>query len=506
MSGLLNLAAHCLAERDGLRRDDDTALVFVDVAASGTLSVREWSFAEVRAEVLAVAAGLRRLGRGERLLVRLEHGPEFAFAFFGAVAAGLVPVPVSPQLSAPEVRFLIEHARPALVCGDPGLPLPKRASDVNVTFSELKESRPGASFAETHADDPAFLIYTSGTTGEPKGVLHAHRSILGRRPIAGPGWIDLRPEDRLLHAGQLNWTYSLGVGLMDPWAAGAAAVLVRGWIEPGVWPRLIQEQGASLFAAVPSLYRRILKYGDLTLVRDSQLRHGLTAGEALSPELYAAWKEATGRELYEALGMSEISTYISSGPAVPVRPGLPGRPQPGRRVTIQAADESGAGLLAVHRDDPGLMLGYWRGPDQAPELPLRNGEWFCGGDRASIDADGYVHYDGRADDVMNAFGYRVSPLEVERALAGCDLIAEVAVREVQVRDLRMIGAFVVLSDAARSGRTTGQLDATDRARFEVEVLEFARNNLADYKCPRVLTFLDALPRTPNGKVKKGELA
>lgn len=508
MSGLLNLATYCLAENDGLRRDGDPGLVFADLGADGSLSIAEWNFQELRAAVLAVAAGLRDFDRGERVLVRLEHGPEFAFVFFGAVAAGLVPVPVSPRLSMREVQFLVEHARPALVCSDPALPLPEVLPVLNKTFLELKRDAPLSAHADTRANDPAFLIYTSGTTGEPKGVLHAHRSILGRRPIAGPGWIDLRRDDRLLHAGQLNWTYSLGVGLMDSWAAGATAILVRsagGSPAPDVWPRLIQELDASLFAAVPSLYRRILKYGDMKLVRDSRLRHGLTAGEALSPELYAAWKESTRRELYEALGMSEVSTYISSGPAVAVRPGMPGRPQPGRRVTIQAADESGAGLLAVHRSDPGLMLGYWRGPGQAPELPLRDGEWFCGGDRASFDPDGYVHYHGRADDVMNAFGYRVAPLEVERALLQCELIAEVAVREVRVRDLSMIGAFVVPSDDARAGRSTAQLDAVDRARLEEEILAFARENLADYKCPRVLRFLDALPRTANGKVKKGDL-
>ena len=144
----------------------------------------------------------------------------------------------------------------------------------------------------------------------------------------------------------------------------------------------------------------------------SSLRHGVTAGEALPPALLEEWRERTGLELYEALGMSEISTFVSSGPGTPVRPGSPGRPQPGRCVAVLPVDGGDeplppgqTGLLAVHRTDPGLMLGYWQRPEE--EAQVMRGDWFVGGDLVDIGADGYVAFHGRADDVMNAMGYRV---------------------------------------------------------------------------------------------------
>jgi acyl-coenzyme A synthetase/AMP-(fatty) acid ligase len=142
------------------------------------------------------------------------------------------------------------------------------------------------------------------------------------------------------------------------------------------------------------------------------LRHGLTAGEALPPAVLEAWRAATGTELYEALGMSEISTYVSTGPGMAIKPGSPGKPQAGRRVAILATDEDAprelppgkTGLLAVHRSDPGLMLGYWRRPEE--EALVYRGEWFCGGDLAHMDEDGYVWFHGRHDDILNPMGYR----------------------------------------------------------------------------------------------------
>jgi 4-hydroxybenzoate-CoA ligase len=219
-------------------------------------------------------------------------------------------------------------------------------------IAQLKQSDPGE-FENTAADDPAFLIYTSGTSGTPKGVLHAQRAAAARAPMY-QGWYGIHADDRLLHAGAFNWTYTLGVGLMDPWANGATSVVYDGPRDPQIWPEILTASNATLFAAVPSLYRRILKYGEVSEGSFPNLRHGLTAGEALPAELYHAWKARTGRELYEALGMSEISTYLSSSPIVPVKPGSPGRPQTGRKVAI--LDETAEGEEFASRIRPV----FWR--------------------------------------------------------------------------------------------------------------------------------------------------
>jgi acyl-coenzyme A synthetase/AMP-(fatty) acid ligase len=362
--------------------------------------------------------------------------------------------------------------------------------------SMLEHPAPG-DYAPTLADDPAFLIYTSGTTARPKGVLHAHRSALGRRPMY-QGWYGIGPDDRMLHAGAFNWTFTLGVGLTDPWANGATAIVCIGDKPPELWPRLIAATGATLFAAVPGIYRQILKYARPAPGSLGKLRHGLMAGETPPPGLIEDWTAATGLPLYEALGMSEISTYISTGPSVPYRPGAVGKAQPGRRVAILPASGGNEplapgreGLIAVHRSDPGLMLGYWKRPDE--EADVFRGEWFVGGDLGSIDEDGYITHLGRANELMNAGGYRVSPLEIEAVLAGCPGVAEVACAEVGVRrDVSVIGAFIV--------RTSGT--AVDAA----AVKAFAAERLATYKVPREIIFVDQIPRTANGKVQRKTLA
>jgi acyl-coenzyme A synthetase/AMP-(fatty) acid ligase len=312
------------------------------------------------------------------------------------------------------------------------------------------------------------------------------------------GWYGINSADRLLHAGAFNWTYTLGVGLMDPWANGATSIVYDGPRDPEVWPRIMEASNASLFAAVPSLYRRLLKYGRVSPVSFPSLRHGLTAGEALSAGLYQEWKDRTGRELFEALGMSEISTYLSSGPSVAVRPGSPGKPQKGRRVAVLREEGDAAvpaqpnetGLLAVHRDEPGLMLGYWNRPEENRDT--FRGDWFLTGDRALEDDDGYYWYQGRADDLMNSFGYRVAPEEVERTLSAHPGVQEIAVTEISIREgVSVVTAFVVPQDI-------DTFDASELAAFAVE-------NLAEYKRPKDYRIVDQLPRTPSGKVRRKAL-
>ena len=245
---------------------------------------------------------------------------------------------------------------------------------------------------------------------------------------------------------------------------------------------------------MPSLYRQILKYGDPSARDLSRLRHGVTAGEALSPELLAHWRQATGLWLYEALGMSEISTYVSSRPGETIRPGSPGRPQTGRRVAVlpieggtEPLPPGEVGLLAVHRSDPGLMLGYWNRP--AEEAAAFREEWFIGGDLAEFDADGFVWHRGRNDDIMNAFGYRVSPLEVEKVLASHPDVADVAVAERKVAEgVSVIAAFVV----AKPG------SAPD----EAALLAHCAEHLAAYKRPRKIVFVSEIAHTANGKVSR----
>lgn len=432
------------------------------------------------------------------VLIRLSHGVDFAAAFLGAIAAGRISVPLSPMLTAAEVQWIAHNAGADAAFVDPALPFPDLPL-FRIEPDQAASSAPEESdqFVQLKPEDPAFLVYTSGTSGTPRGVLHAHRNIFGRKPMTA-GWTGLGPSDRVFHAGTLNWTYTLGVGLMDPLREGACAVLADPPAELDGYLEIIEKERITLFAAVPGLYRRILKYADFGRHNLSSLRHCLTAGSALSTQLYSAWKRASGCELYEALGMTEISTYISSGPDVPVRPGSPGRIQASRKVTLldpqtgQILGPGERGVIAVHRDEPGLMLGYWRNEEATRAAFL--GDYFITGDFAFLDRDGYVHYEGRADEMMNASGYRVSPLEIEKVLSMHESVAEAACAEVEPpgRDITIICAFIVLKPGFDESVRTA-------------IHEFAAGLLAHYKLPKEIVFLKELPRNPNGKLLRRNL-
>ncbi len=497
---VFNLTEYCL--RFCEERATFEALRVVHSAREGDFQT--WTYAAVKQAVLRVGRHLGEvygLAVKDRVAIRLRNRSSYAFSFFGAVAAGFVPVPISPDLTERELAFILDDSEAAAIVLDETLP----HQPFNPGLTAIPEQAvltamiagPEGQFRKTLANDPAFLVYTSGTTAAPKGVLHAHRSAWGRRPMY-EGWYGVTPQDRMLHAGSFNWTFTLGTGLMDPWANGAAAVVYTGEKDPSVWVKLIDKHRISMFAAVPGVYRQILNRDSGQLRGLGCLRHGLSAGEALPNAVEGEWRERIGTPLFEALGQSELSTYISSAPSVPRKAGMAGRPQPGRCVRI--LDEgslsplpSGCeGLIAVHRSDPALMLGYANRPVEEAEV-LR-GDWFVGGDAGRADEDGYIAHLGRRNDFMNAGGFRVSPLEVEQELARHPLVAEVAAAQVTVREgVSIVAAFVVPREDGPVEGAAAQLSA------------HAAVTLAAYKRPKEYVFVQTLPRTSNGKVKRSEL-
>jgi len=488
-----NIAAWVL--RHAAERPDAIAL---RVVGTGTEELERWARGELDRAIRATAAGLRAAGLapGDRVALRLGNTSAFPILFFGTIAAGGISVPTSAALTAREFVALAADMRPrfAAIADELALsePLPGCEILPPAAWAALQTQAPGP-IADTGANDPAFIVYTSGTGGRPKGVLHAQRSAWARQ-MMWAGWYGLGSDDLLLHAGAFNWTYTLGAGLTDPWAAGASTLIYAGPPGPEIWARIAARHAPTLFAAVPGVYRQILR-SDRDLASDfASLRHGITAGERLPEPVAEAWTARTGAPLYEALGMSEISTYVSASPEVPRKPGRAGRPQAGRRVAI--LDEQGRiapigtpGRLAVSRRDPGLMLGLWQRP--AETEAAFDGEWFLTGDRAEMDPEGYIASLGRDDEVMTALGYRVAPQEVEDALLPHPAIAEIAVAELPVRpDLALIAAFVVAH-----GPWPG----------EEALSAFAETRLARYKQPRLWIEVDRLPRTANGKLLRRDL-
>ena len=480
-----NMARYAVGD-PAARYGAQEALVVVDGDAPDTAKLI-WSFAETDEAVRRAAGGYRAAGvkTGERVLIRVGDGPDFPVAFFGAIAAGAIAMPLSSQLSAPELAYIAQDAQPSLAVLSEDAPPDADLAGARRVGADILHGA-AEDYAHTAKDDPAFLVYTSGSTGRPKGVLHAQRSAWGRRPMRA-GWHDFGPEDRVMHAGAFNWTYTLGVGLSDPWSAGATAIVNTGSREADRWGPLARRWKPTVFAAVPGVYRRLLRCDGL---RDdfASLRHALTAGEKLPPAIHDGWQAETGKPLLESLGMSEISTYISHSPTRQAGAGWSGWPQPGRRVAIVSEDgapvpKGTEGLLAIDPSDSGLMLGYWQRETETDAT--RRGGWFITGDRALMREDGAIAYQGRNDDVMTTGGYRIGPQEIEECLAACPGVTEAAVAEYAVREgVNVIAAWIV-GDASQTAMKA-----------------HCAEHLAPYKTPRIFFRCSALPRSANGKLRR----
>ena len=349
-------------------------------------------------------------------------------------------------------------------------------------------------FVYAPENDPAYLVYTSGTTGFPKGVLHAHRSLIGRLP-ASQYWFDFKSGDRIMHSGKFNWTYVLGSALMDPLFHGHTVIVHEGKNDASTWPKLIKKHNCTIFIGVPTIYRQIIQKTEFSAKDVPSLRHCMSAGEHLSDEMLAAWRERFEQDVFEAIGMSEFSYYISQRIDKPIRPGAAGFPQAGHNVQLLTGDGSQAnineeGMIAIPENDPGLFLNYWNLSEETEKA--KHDGYFYTGDYARTDEDGYIWFLGRKDDIINTFGYRVSPHEIERVIKTHPEVADcVALGEELGVDKVLVSACIILQP--------------NSTLTEQDLLDFGTENLAQYKAPKIVHLMKDYPRTKNGKVLRKQM-
>ncbi|MEQ1629601.1 MAG: acyl-CoA synthetase [Gallionella sp.] len=491
------------------------------IVEDDTLGTSQITFAQLAERTSCFAQLLRdmQVGEGERILIRLPNCLDYPTAFLGAMKRGAISVPTSTLLTAEEVAYLAKDSGAAVLVTDkaawatlkdslqdsqlrhvllsgPGEVLSVAGLDVQDLDAALSAITSYAPPHPTRGTDPAYLVYTSGTTGYPKGVLHAHRAMIGRTP-ASTYWFDFAPDgDRIMHSGKFNWTYVLGSGLMDPLYLGKTVIVHEGKNDANTWPRLIKKHSATIFVGVPTIYRQIVQKSTLTKADVPSLRHCMSAGEHLSDEVLMQWRERFGVDIYEAVGMSEFSYYLCQTKSRPIRPGSAGFPQPGHDIrlldpeTLQPVEEGEEGMICVPDDDPGLFLEYWNLPEETSKL--RHDGWFLTGDYARYDADGYIWFLGRKDDIIKSFGYRVSPYEIELVLKSHPDVADCAsVGEEIEKDKVLVVAYIIL----RPGSTASADD----------LLVFGRQHLAAYKAPKTVYIAQDFPRTKNGKILRREV-
>jgi acetyl-CoA synthetase len=461
---------------------------------------------------------------GDRVLIRLPNCLDYPTAFLGAMKRGAISVPTSTLLTAEEVGYLARDSGATVLVTDKAawVQLQPQLNDSHdlANLKHILLSGPGEVVAHerfnvldldkalsaidyclpaqlTEADDPAYLVYTSGTTGYPKGVLHAHRALIGREP-ASQYWFNFCEdgEDRIMHSGKFNWTYVLGTGLMDPLYLGKTVIVHEGKNDASTWINLIAKHKATIFIGVPTIYRQLIQKTKAVQADVPTLRHCMSAGEHLSDEVLQQWRERFGRDIYEAVGMSEFSYYLSQSKFRPIRPGSAGFPQPGHDVqllnpeTLKPVKQGEEGMICIPNNDPGLFLRYWNLPEET--LKYKHDGWFFTGDYARYDADGYIWFLGRKDDIIKSFGYRVSPYEIERVYKSHPSVADcAAVGEELEKDKLLVVSYVILQPGAS---VTAD-----------ELLHFGKQHLAAYKSPKTVYLTKDFPRTKNGKILRKDI-
>jgi acyl-coenzyme A synthetase/AMP-(fatty) acid ligase len=350
---------------------------------------------------------------------------------------------------------------------------------------------------DTTADEAAFILYTSGTTKDPKGVTHTHGYCFAKR-MQAEHWLDARPSDLVWCTAGTGWAKSIWNVLLGPWSRGAPIVLHEGGFEPEERFELLGRLGVTVLCQAPTEYRLMAKLDALDRFDLSRLRHAVSAGEPLNPEVIRTFQECFGVTIHDGYGQTENTLVVGNAPGGEIRPGSMGLPTPGHQVGVIDDDArevapGDEGDIAIRGRPPSLFAGYWNAPEET--AAVFRGDWYVTGDRATRDDAGYLWFTGRADDVILSAAYRVGPFEVESALLEHEAVAESAVVGKPDPDRgQIVKAFVVLRPGHEAG---GELVSA--------LQQHCKHVTAPYKYPREIEFVDELPKTRSGKIRRVEL-
>jgi acyl-coenzyme A synthetase/AMP-(fatty) acid ligase len=468
-----NFSSNILASLPGDRRG------LVALARDGSRS--EWTFAEVQEVSSSFAGGLRErgVGKGDVILTLMGNTPEWVFTLTACWQIGAVAMPCNTQLTAHDLSKRIELIRPklAVIADEHRTVFEATGSDVpHVSGQTLqKGSDPFRGTVEGFApEDPALIIFTSGTAGEAKPVRHGQR-YLASQHIQAEHWFGAREGDLCWCTAASGWSKSSRNSFVAAWVRGAGALVHDGRFDPAERLEIVEREGVTVLCMAPTEYRAIAKRTQLRPL--PALRHAVAAGEPLNPEIVELWRDQVGVEIHDGYGQTETGALTGMPIGEPVRPGSMGKPLPGFEMWIDNGE-----LVLDPKTIPTITI-------DAPE-----GIWHTG-DRVRQDDDGYLWFEGRADDVIISAGYRIGPFEVESALVSHSSVAEAAVVAApdEVRGA-IVRAVVVLRD--------GEQPSDDLAR---ELQDHVKAKTAPYKYPRIVEFVAQLPKTASGKIKRAEL-
>lgn len=454
---------------------------------------RQISDASKRLGSVLRATGLRK---GERCIVMLPRLPQWHIAMTACLRVGVIPIPCIDMLTGKDVRYRVEHSGAAGVItasANAGkfsdLTLKTRLAVGGASgwldFDEALSQASADCWPEKiSAEDPVAIYYTSGSTGNPKGVTHAARALYAWR-YSSLLWHDLKPEDLMWCTADTGWSKAGTAILYGPWSCGAAVLFYNGRFDARERLALLARHRVTVFCAAATEFRRLV-HEDASAFDLSALRLAVSAGETVNPEIVRRWQASTGIPLLDAYGQTETLMTVLNYPFMTVKPGSMGRPLPGIDTAILD------GQLAIRLPNPQMMLGYWNEPERTAAGITRRGnaEYWLTGDMVRQDADGYLYYEGRADDIISSAGYRIGPMEVENALLEHPAVQEsAAVGKPDAERGEIVKAFVVLKPGHAGSPTLAR-----------ELQDHVKRSTAPYKYPREVEFVAELPKNASGKL------
>ena len=467
---------------------DPRRLALVAVDRAGERSTQTFGDVSDLAARLAGTLAATGVSRGDVVMTLIGNRPEWVHAMVACWRIGAVALPCTEQLRPADLRARIDIAAPRAVVVDERNGETLRAAlagasrvpaALTIPDERLYDASP-APAVDLAGEDPALIVFTSGTSGEPRPIRHGARNLPGQR-LQAEHWYDARPGELAWCTAASGWSLSARNAFVAPWLRGAAALLHDARFDPTERLDTIEREGVNVLCMAPTEYRAIAKR--TALRRLPALRHAVAAGEPLNPEIVERWRDEAGVTIHDGYGQTETGALTGMPLGEPVRPGAMGRALPGIELWIDDPGDDGVGELCV--DPESVPTFFLDGP---------SGAWRTG-DRVRADADGYLWFEGRADDTIISAGYRIGPFEVESALVSHPAVAEAAA--VAARDEergQVVRAVVVLRD----GRAPSPALAT-------ELQEHVKARTAPYKYPRIIDFATELPKTSSGKIRRAAL-
>ncbi|AKV04720.1 Benzoate-CoA ligase [Labilithrix luteola] len=501
---------------------------------------RRWTYDEVasksrRMAGLFAAHGIRR---GERVLIVLPDAPPFAWTFFGVLTRGAVVAMGNPNAPEENLAYLVAYTRataivtvpevaeklrpiverhdsevlamfvvPDVATGDdPEKPVPMAFGGKVIELAPALAKAPEAPVTKVHRDEPAIWLFTSGSTGEPKANVHTGRDFAFNTEVYAKKTVGYRESDVTVSVPRLFFGYATGTNLMFPFAVGATAGLFSERPTPESLANAIAMYKPTVVTNVPTMLGKLLEY-DAELeaagkprLNLSSIRFSLSAGEALPGPLLARWQARFASDVYDGIGSAEMFHIYASNRPGDVKIGSLGKVVEGYELRVLPEEAEGAGATPCAPGEIGVLWvkgdsvsqGYWLDRDKS--FRTFHGHWCRTGDLFHMDAQGYLYFAGRADDLLKVGGQWVAPLEVEECMLEHGAVAAVAVIGIEDEGLTKTKAFVVL----RAGHAA-------HPDLAVQLQEHVRTTLAKYKYPRVVEFVEDLPKNDRGKVDKKAL-